>query len=135
MELIDEESIRPFKSFMDEYDQSFYIRNIDKFRSLHVSDNGVVFFDNHANCDSDTYEDHEAKVANFFKNGEIGNLIRENVRVFVTGDMACITAMLRYSSKPHPGVRTTYVLERDSGAWKIRHMHHSFDPNEVISGA
>ena len=132
MELLDEESIRAFMSFMDEYDKSFYTRNIEKFRSLHVSDKGVVFFDNHANCDSNTYEDHEAKVANFFEKGEVGGLIRENVRVFVTGDMACITAMLRYSSKPHPGVRTTYVLEWENGAWKVRHMHHSFDPNENV---
>ncbi|MGI0116287.1 nuclear transport factor 2 family protein [Zooshikella sp. RANM57] len=131
MEVTDEKSLQPFKQLMDEYDQSFYNRNIDKFRSLHVSDNGVVFFDNHANCDSSNYKAHEDKVANFFQHGDIGSLIRENVRVFITSDMACITAMLRYSSKPYPGVRTTYVLERDSGAWKIRHMHHSFDPNEL----
>lgn len=75
MELIDEESLQPFKSLMDEYDQSFYTKNIDKFRSLPVSDNGVVFFDNHANCDFNTYEDHEIKVSSFFKTGEIGKLI------------------------------------------------------------
>jgi ketosteroid isomerase-like protein len=131
MELIDEDSLRPFKTFIDEYDQSFYVRNIEKFRSLHVSDGNVVFFDNHANCDSSNYSDHEAKVGNFFNNGEIVSLIRENVRVFVKGDMACITAVLRYSTKPYPGVRTTYVMERDHGEWKIRHMHYSFDPNEL----
>lgn len=135
MELTDEESVRPFIAFMDEYDQTFYERDIDKFRSQHISDNGFVFFDNHANCDSNNYQEHEAKVANFFKSGEIGKLIRENIRVFVGGDMACVTAMLRYSSKPLPGVRTTYVLERKSGAWKVRHMHHSFDPNEIAIDA
>lgn len=131
MELTDEESLLPFKAVIDKYDQSFYNRNIEAFRSLHVSDNGVIFFDNHANCDSKTYTEHEAKVINFFKHGKIENLIRENVRVFVLGDVACITAILRYSSKPRPGVRTTYVLERECGEWKIRHMHHSFDPNEA----
>lgn len=135
MEFISEESLRPFIAFIDEYDQTFYGRNIEKFRALHVHDNGFVFFDNHANCDSSNYQEHEAKVANFFSSGEIGKLIRENVRVFVAGDMACITAMLRYSSKPCPGVRTTYVLERENGAWAVRHMHHSFDPNEVASDA
>lgn len=135
MELTDEESLRPFKSLMDKYDESFYTRNIETFRSLHISDNGLVFFDNHANCDSMTYKSHEAKVINFFKSGEIENLIRENIRVFVTDNMACITAMLRYSSKPYPGVRTTYVLEREEGAWKLRHMHHSFDPNEATNTA
>ncbi|OZG70015.1 hypothetical protein BTA51_28215 [Hahella sp. CCB-MM4] len=131
MEITDEDSIKPFKSFMDEYDQSFYQRNIEKFRSLHVSDHQVIFFDNHANCDSNGYSELEEKVADFFKHGDIVDLVRENVRVFVREDMACITATLRYSSKPRPGVRTTYVLEREEGAWKVRHMHHSFDPNEV----
>lgn len=134
MELIDEASVRPFISFMDEYDRAFHDRDIDRFRSLHVDDNGVVFFDNHANCDSGTYRKHEANIAYFFQTGEIGKLVRENVRVFVAGDMACITAMLRYTSERRPGVRTTYVLERDGDSWKVRHMHHSFDPNESASG-
>lgn len=114
MELTDEESLRPFKSFMDKYDESFYARNIEISRSL-------------------IYKSHETKVINFFKSGEIENLIRENVRVFVTGDMACITTILRYSSKPYPGVRTTYVLECEEGTWKLRHVHHSFDPNETTN--
>lgn len=33
MELTDEESLRPFKSLMDAYDQSFYTRNIEALRS------------------------------------------------------------------------------------------------------
>jgi ketosteroid isomerase-like protein len=135
MELIDEESIKPFISLLDAYDRCFSMRSIDDFRSLHVTDKGVVFFDNHANCDSNSYAEHERKVANFFKSGEIGSIIRENIRVFMAGEMACITAILRYSSTPRPGVRTTYVLERENGSWKIRHMHHSFDPNEINNDA
>ncbi len=131
MEIIDKESIKPFISLMDAYDQSFYMRNIDDFRSLHVTDKGVVFFDNHANCDSNDYIEHERKVESFFKTGEIGKVIRENIRVFMAGEMACITATLRYSKMRKPGVRTTYVLELENGNWKVRHMHHSFDPNEV----
>lgn len=37
------------------------------------------FFDNHANCDSSAYSEHERKVANFFRSGEIGSIIRENM--------------------------------------------------------
>lgn len=135
MELMDEESARPFIAFLDEYDRTFYNRNLEGFRSLHVNDDGFVFFDNHAGCDSSSYREHEAKVADFFGSGDIGKLIRENVRVFVAGDMACITAMLRYSAKPRPGVRTTYVLERRDEVWTARHMHHSFDPNETAGDA
>ncbi len=135
MELIDEESIKPFISLMDAYDQSFYMRNVDDFRSLHVADKRIVFYDNHANCDSTNYTEHERKVENFFKTGEIGKIIRENVRVFIAGEMACVTAILRYSKMPKPGVRTTYVLELENGNWKIRHMHHSYDPNELENEA
>lgn len=135
MELTDEEFLKPFITLMDDYEQSFSMRSIEDFRLLHVTDDKLVFFDNHANCDSNSYSEHERKVVNFFKSGAIGSIIRENVRVFVAGEMACITAILRYSSTPRPGVRTTYVLERENGSWKIRHMHHSFDPNEIDSGA
>lgn len=135
MELTDEESLKPFISLMDAYDQSFSMRSIDDFRSLHVTDDRVVFFDNHANCDSNAYSEHERKVASFFRSGDIGSIIRENVRVFAASDIACIMAILRYASTPRPGVRTTYVLERENDSWKIRHMHHSFDPNEIDSGA
>jgi len=84
MELID--AVRPFLSFIDEYDHTFYERNIDKFQLLHVRDNGVVFFDNHADCDSSTYKEHEASVASYFRSGEIGTLVREKFRVFVADD-------------------------------------------------
>lgn len=77
MELIDEESIKPFISILDAYDQSFYTKNIDDFRSLHVADKRVVFYDNHSNCDSINYTEHERKVENFFNTGEIGKIIRK----------------------------------------------------------
>ncbi len=132
MELTDKNAIQPFLALMDEYDKSFYDRNIDKFRSLYVADDAVVYFDNHADCDSNNFNDHERKITDFFRNGNIVSLLREQVRVFVAGEMACITAILRYSSCPSPGVRTTYVLERDgNNLWKIRHVHYSSDPNEA----
>ena len=130
MEVTEESARAPFIALMDEYERSFHNRDILKFRSLHVSDGRVVFFDNHPNCDSYSYPDHERKVAAFFKQGDVGGLLRENVRIFVSGTMACVTATHRYSTMPVPGVRTTYVLEQECSSWKIRHMHHSFDPNE-----
>lgn len=41
--------------------------------------------------------------------------------------MACIAAMLRYSSKLRSGVSATDVLERHHGSWQARHMHSSFN--------
>jgi hypothetical protein len=130
MELTAQNETAPFLRLLDEYEQCFLTRSIDRFRSLHTGDGRLVFFDNHADCDSHSYNDHEAKVAQFFKNGTIVKLKRENVRVFAEGKMACITMSQRYASRPRPRVRTTFVLELEDARWKIRHMHHSFDPNE-----
>ena len=103
MEIKAQNEIAPFLRLLDEYEQCFLTRSIDGFRSLHVGDGRGVFYDNHANCDSHSYSDHEAKVAQFFKNGTIVKLKRENVRVFVEGKMACMSQ--RYASRPRPGVR------------------------------
>lgn len=133
MEIIDPDKLRPFLELIDSYNQSFYDRSIESFRSLHVDDDDFVFFDNHAGCDSGSYKEHEVKVKKFLQTGNIVNLRKENVRVFRLGKMACITLILRYSSAPSPGVRCTYIVECPSGEWKLRHMHHSFDPNERYS--
>ena len=130
MELTSPHQKEPFNAIIDRYERAFLERDLAAFRTLHVRDGGLVFFDNHSGCDSASYEDHEVKIAAFFKTGAIVGLRRENVRVFVAGDMACVTATHRYLSQPVPGVRTTYVFEREEGEWRIRHMHHSFDPNE-----
>ena len=71
------------------------------FRTLHVRDGRLVFFENHSGCDPASYEDDEVKIAAFFKTGAILGLRRENFRVFVAGDMACVTAT-------HRGVKTRY---------------------------
>lgn len=128
MEIVEENARAPFIKLINDYEQSFRDRDIHAFRTLHVSDRRAVFFDNHPNCDLYSYADHERKVVDFFKQGEIVDLLRENVRIFVTGAMACVTAVHRYSSRPSAAVRTTYVLEQEGAVWKIRHIHQSFDP-------
>jgi ketosteroid isomerase-like protein len=130
MSTIEDKDLAPFVELLDAYDASFLSRDIKAFRKLHVSDGHVVFFDNHAGCDSRIYSEHERKVLTFFETGAVGSITRENLQVFSVGDAACVTVVQRYNSKPTPGVRTSYFLERERGDWKIRHMHHSFDPNE-----
>jgi hypothetical protein len=134
MELTSPREIQPFEMIIDRYERAFHDRDLAAFRALHVHDGRLVFFDNHAGCDSSSYLDHEARVRAFFESGAIVGLLRESLRVFVAGEMACMTAVHRYSTRPTPGVRTTYVLEREEGEWRIRHMHHSFDPNDAGSG-
>jgi hypothetical protein len=66
--------LRPFETLLDTYDAAFLARDVEAFRKLHVGDGHVVFFDNHAGCDSDTYTEHEQKVAAFFQSGTVGRL-------------------------------------------------------------
>jgi len=130
VEIKDPDELVPFVDLIERYNCSFYNRDIEAFRSLHIDDDSFVFYDNHPGCDSHNYSSHEEKVRNFLDSGTIVELTKENIRVFRAKEMACITLTLRYSKAPQPGVRTTFVVESVSGKWKIRHMHHSFDPNE-----
>ena len=115
---------------IDRYNSCFYSRDIEALRAMYVDDGMVVLFDNHANCDTSDLADHLELVSKVFDSGALSELTREDVRVYRANDYACITLILRYSSKPRPGVRTTFVCERESQKWKIRHVHHSTDPNE-----
>ena len=83
MELTSPHQKEPFKAIIDRYERAFLERDLDAFRTLHVRDGRLVFFDNHSGCDSASYEDHEVKIAAFFKMGAIVGVRRENVRVFV----------------------------------------------------
>ena len=115
---------------IDQYNDCFYSRDIDALREMYVDDGEIIFFDNHSNCDTINLTEHLELVAKFFASGDISELIKENIRVHISDDYACITLTLRYSAKPRPGVRTTIVCEKISKKWKIRHVHHSTDPNE-----
>ena len=67
MELTSPHQKEPFKAIIDRYERAFLERDLAAFRTLHVRDGRLVFFDNHSGCDSASYEDHEVKIAAFFK--------------------------------------------------------------------
>jgi hypothetical protein len=71
MELTSLREIHPFEMNIDRYERAFHDRDLAAFRALHVHDGRLVFFDNHAGCDSSSYSDHEAKVRAFFESGAI----------------------------------------------------------------
>ena len=116
---------------IDRYNSFFYDRDLEGLKGLYVSDGDVVFFDNHSSCDTNSLAEHLKLVEKFFRTGKIVKLEKENTRIYKTGNSACVTLLLRYSNKPNPGIRTTFVCELESGNWKIRHVHHSTDPNDT----
>ena len=127
-----EAEIAPFIKVLDSYDQCFFNRDIGSLRELYVSDGVVPFFDNHQDCDTAALSEHLSRVSTFFSQGTIVQLLREEIKIFVSGSGACITLVQRYSTEPNPGVRTSIFLELEGEMWKIRHIHHSFNPNEVV---
>ncbi len=133
MRINDPNKLKAFISVINEYNDCFYKRDIERLRALYVADGDIIFFDNHKDCDSTDLEDHIEKVGDFFRTGNIEEVISEDLVVYQHGESACLLVKLRYSSHPKPGVRTTYYLELHDTQWKIRHMHHSFDPNESLN--
>ena len=108
--------IQDFEELLARYNRAFYDRDLAALRVLYVPDVEVPYFDNHADCDSTDIETHLEKVSTFFETGDIVPPLVENVRAFVHGDAACVSACVvatvRYSAEPVPGVRASFFLER-----------------------
>ena len=118
--------------FIRDYNACFYDRDIDRLKALYSTQGFTVFWDNHIGCDSDRFDDHFDKLADFFANGKgtesgtIEELLIEDAQVHASATTLIVTAMLRYASARKPGVRSTFVLTREDGTWKAVHLHHSF---------
>lgn len=69
--LLTKEEKQPFKMLLDDYHQCFHNKDIDALREMYVQDEALVYFDNHADCDSRTLADHLQKVSHFFDTGSI----------------------------------------------------------------
>lgn len=124
-----------FVNILDEYNQAFYDKDINKLREFYDSDNNVlIYFDNHMNNDTYNLEDHLRLISDFFENGKatesggVEPLIIENLHVFHKTDAACLCFLARYKSFPDPAVRATMYLECLNNKWKIVHVHCSFEP-------
>jgi ketosteroid isomerase-like protein len=124
-------NLEEFEKLLKQYNEYFYNRDIESLRNMYVADGHVIYFDNHANCDSSEIEVHLSKIQEFFSNGTIVELDYENLTVYQFGNAACMVVTVRYSNNPKPGVRSSFFLERHDGEWKIRHIHFSTDPNEM----
>lgn len=126
----------PFRALLDAYNRCFYDRDLPGLRALYAGDGDVIYFDNHAGCDSSGLAHHLEQVGAFFASGKqtesggIEPLLDEGLAVFASESAAVMTVMLRYASAPRPGVRATFVLQREDNSWRIRHIHFSFDPGE-----
>ncbi len=124
------------QTFLAAYDKCFQDKDIEALKQFYPQeDNELIYFDNHKNNDTYNVKDHLRLLTDFFQNGkktesgQVEELITENMRIFKTEQAACICSLIRYKSFPVPAVRATFYLERHGGAWKIKHVHCSFEPN------
>ena len=124
-------NLEEFEQLLRQYNQCFYNRDLESLRNMYVSDGNVIYFDNHANCDSSEIETHLTKVQEFLASGTVVELNYENLVVYQFGEAACMVVTVRYSNNPQPGVRASFFLEKHLLQWKIRHIHFSSDPNEM----
>ena len=126
-----------FTDFLDNYDQAFYDKDINKLKKFYDSTSDVlVYFDNHKNNDTYCLDEHLRLISDFFENGkstesgEVEPLIIENLHMFHKTDSACLCFIARYKSFPVPAVRATMYLECVDNEWKIMHVHCSFEPEK-----
>jgi hypothetical protein len=136
MKRLSDREAAPFRALLEAYNRCFYDRDLRALSALYASDGDLPYFDNHPGCDSMALGDHLEKVGAFFArgrltdSGDVEPLLVEKLSVFADVASAVMTVTLRYASKPRPGVRSTFVLQREDAGWRIRHIHFSFDPNE-----
>jgi hypothetical protein len=126
-----------FIDFINAYNECWYNKDIEKLKEYYDFKNNVlVYFDNHKQNDTFTFEQHINLLTDFFKNGKktesggVEPLIIENLNVFRRGEAACLCYIARYKSFPDPAVRCTLYLEYIEGKWKIIHAHSSFQPDK-----
>lgn len=126
-----------FIEFLKNYNQAFYDKDINQLKEFYDSANNVlIYFDNHKNNDTYCLEDHLRLIADFFKNGKatesggVEPISIEDLQIFQKTDSACLCFITRYKSFPVPAVRATMYLECMENAWKIIHVHCSFEPEK-----
>lgn len=126
-----------FLDFLDNYNQAFYDKDIDKLKEFYDTESNVlVYFDNHKNNDTYYLDEHLKLISNFFENGKatesggVEPLIIENLNIFNKINSACLCFIARYKSYPVPAIRMTMYLECISNEWKVMHVHCSFEPEK-----
>lgn len=126
-----------FADLLDQYNQAFYDKDINRLKEFYDSANHVLFyFDNHKNNDTYCLEDHLRLISDFFENGKatesggVEPIAIEMLHVFHKTDSACLCFLVRYKSFPIPAVRATMYLECIESVWKILHVHCSFEPEK-----
>ena len=130
-----------FRRILESYNQCFYQRDLEALRRMYAEERRMIYFDNHADCDTEELDAHLDAVGRFFRegkkteSGDVEPVAIENLTVYCSDAAAFATAVFRYQSAPRPGVRATFAFAAREGGWRILHIHFSFDPSESAQAA
>jgi hypothetical protein len=126
----------PFMEFIESYNDCFYRKDLEGLKGFYAADKSLIYLDNHPGNDTHHLDAHLKLLSDFFEKGKktesgaVEPISTEQLSVFRSEETACLCYLARYQSFPDPPVRVTMYLERLSGAWKIRHVHCSFEPRQ-----
>ena len=125
---------KELRKFLNNYNQSWYDKDINKLKNFYDKNNCLIYFDNHKGNDTYSVENHLELVSEFFEKGKqtesgaVEELLIDNLNIISNETSACMCYLARYKSFPKPAVRTTMYLQKENDDWKIFHVHCSFEP-------
>ena len=134
MNLVSEDEEGVFRRLIEAYFGCFVRRDLVGLRALHVTDGDFVHFDHAADRDAQG-------LAGFLRNakrgfdqrgpglGDFAPVEISDFRAYADRSAGLMVAAIR---KPHGSnslLRATFVVSKERGAWRFRHVHFSHDPS------
>ncbi|WP_425404672.1 nuclear transport factor 2 family protein [Hwanghaeella sp.] len=136
MNLVSVEEEGVFRRLMEAYFGCYLRRDLVGLRALHVTDGDFVHFDHEFDRDSLGLADFLKKAKRGFDQNRAGRIDfapveASDFRAYADDGAGLMIATIR---KPHLSnvvLRASFVLRKERGAWRFRHVHFSQDPNSL----
>jgi len=134
MNLISGDDENVFRRLIEAYFGCFIRQDLVGLRALHVTDGDFVHFDHE-------YDKDSLGLADFLKNakrafdqratggGDFAPIEILEFRAYADHAAALLVAAIRKPHLHNAFLRATFVLSKERGAWRFRHVHFSQDPN------
>ncbi len=134
MNLVSEDEEGVFRRLIEAYFGCFMRRDLVGLRALHVTDGDFVHFDHELGGDA-------RGLAGYLKNAKrgfdqrgkgIGDFTPVEIsdfRAYADRTAGLMVAAIRKPHVSHPDLRATFVVSKERGAWRFRHVHFSHAPN------
>lgn len=128
----DEESV--FQRLIEAYFRCFIRRDLVGLRALHVTDGDFIHFDHEFDRDAYGLDGFLKITKRHFdqRTAETRDFAPVEMVEFKAYADHASGLMIAVIRKPHHSdalLRATFVLSKERGAWRFRHVHFSQDPN------